>query len=81
MDKSKQTISPNAVNSGNSSPDGKKKGKITREEQINQIEIKSIEKDCLERVFNLLTELRKFHINKIKKKKLLLMKTLHKRNI
>jgi len=37
--------------------DNKKSPKLTQEEILNQIQLKSIEKDCLDRVFKLLCEL------------------------
>jgi Ca2+-binding EF-hand superfamily protein len=40
---------------GSSSPS--KKAKLTQEEQLSMIQIKSIEKDCLDRVFRLLSDL------------------------
>src|SRR4051812_80188 len=60
MDKMKQ---PNKnkenSNTDSTSPDRKKDKQITQEEKLSKIQIKSIERDCLIRVFNLLADLQK----------------------
>lgn len=59
MDRSK-VQQKESLNKESQENQNKKKPKLTQEEELSKIQIKSIEKECLDRVYIMLCELRNF---------------------